>query len=119
MSDKALSETERSRSPRRHAHSPTKHYAEPLPPTTTRLYVGNLPFSTTQQAYEDLLTPFGKIVTCELIQAYGRPKGCGTVEYEDMEGVNQAMQSLNNSSFGGRSLFVREVCLSKLFYFLL
>ncbi|CAN0340125.1 unnamed protein product, partial [Hapterophycus canaliculatus] len=38
----------------------------------------------------------------------GGRQGCGIVEYEDIRGANRAIRELNNTTLGGRPIFVRE-----------
>lgn len=78
-------------------------------PTSCRLFVGNLPYTTKESDYLDLVGSAGKYVRAELLSAFGRPKGCGIVEYEDIKGAEAAMERLNGTDFNGRSIFVKEV----------
>ncbi|MEM7582712.1 MAG: RNA-binding protein [Acidobacteriota bacterium] len=73
-----------------------------------RIYVGNLPFSATDQEIRDVFTPFGNVVGVDLItdRDTGRPRGFGFVEMS--EGGEEAVQQLDQSQMGGRTLKVNE-----------
>jgi hypothetical protein len=74
---------------------------------TKRLYVGNLPFSTTPDQLRDLFAPHGEVVSVTLIEDRdsGRPRGFGFVEMDDT-GADRAVQALDETDFGGRQLRV-------------
>ena len=73
----------------------------------TKLYVGNLPFSATEDAVRELFAPFGQIYSVQLPtdRETGRPRGFGFVE---MDNAAQAIQALDGKDFGGRNLRVNE-----------
>ena len=73
-----------------------------------KLYVGNLPFSATEDEIRDLFSEYGEVGSVQLItdRETGRPRGFGFVEMES--GGDEAIQALDNSSMGGRSLNVNE-----------
>ncbi len=73
------------------------------------LYVGNLPWSTTE---EDLARAFAGVCTvksCRIItdRETGRSRGFGFVEVEDDE-AEQAISAVNGTNFGGRDIIVNE-----------
>ncbi len=72
-----------------------------------KLYVGNLPFSVTEDAVREQFGQYGDIVSVKIItdQATGRSKGFGFIE---MENADQAMTELNGKEFEGRPLKVNE-----------
>jgi RNA recognition motif-containing protein len=75
-----------------------------------KLYIGNLPFSATQ---EDLLNLFSACGTVEDIKLptnreTGNPRGFGFVEMETKEGMKNAIDTLNDASIGGRNIKVAE-----------
>ena len=75
-----------------------------------KLYVGNLPFSTTEDELRALFETHGGVESVNVItdRETGRSRGFGFVEMED-EGVAQkAMQALDGSDLGGRTLRVNE-----------
>ncbi|GAB4370079.1 MAG: RNA-binding protein [Acidobacteriota bacterium] len=77
----------------------------------TNLYVGNLPFSASQDEVRDLFENEGCSVTSvNLIndRETGRPRGFGFVETATPEDAQKAIQALDGREFGGRSLKVNE-----------
>ncbi|MEM8929711.1 MAG: RNA-binding protein [Acidobacteriota bacterium] len=75
---------------------------------STRIYVGNLPFSATEDEVRDLFEPFGSVTSVSLIsdRETGRPRGFGFVEMSD--GGDEAIQALDQSNMGGRTLKINE-----------
>ncbi len=73
------------------------------------IYVGNLPFSTTSSDLEELFSQYGAVDSASVIndRETGRSRGFGFVEMEDTAG-KQAIEELDGSDFGGRSLKVNE-----------
>ena len=74
-----------------------------------RLYVGNLPFTATEDEVRDLFGQHGSVNDVKLIsdRDTGRPRGFGFVEMDD-DGANKAMEALNGAEMGGRTLRVDE-----------
>jgi RNA recognition motif-containing protein len=74
-----------------------------------KLYVGNLPFSATDDEVRDLFGQHGNVHSVALIndRETGRPRGFGFVEMDDDAAV-AAMQALDGSDMGGRALRVNE-----------
>jgi RNA recognition motif-containing protein len=75
-----------------------------------KLYVGNLPFTVDEQALHDLFAGSGAVnsVTVMRDQATGRARGFAFVEMATDEDAQNAIDTLNNSSLGGRTLTVNE-----------
>ena len=75
----------------------------------TKLYVGNLPFTATEDAVRALFAPHGTVEKISLItdRDTGRPRGFGFVEMSNAD-ASRAMQALNGTDFDGRSLRVNE-----------
>lgn len=75
----------------------------------TKLYVGNLPFTATEESVRELFAPHGKVESVSLIndRDTGRPRGFGFVEMSNAD-ASRAMQALNGADFGGRSLKINE-----------
>jgi RNA recognition motif-containing protein len=75
----------------------------------TKLYVGNLPFSATEDAVRNLFAPHGTVEKVSLIneRETGRPRGFGFVEMANAD-ASRAMQALNGTDFDGRSLKISE-----------
>jgi len=74
----------------------------------TKLYVGNLPFSTTDQTLGQLFANYGNVLSSTVIvdKMSGRSKGFGFVELEDDAMANQAIQELNGSVMESRNIVV-------------
>ena len=72
-----------------------------------RIYVGNLPFSTTDDELRSLFSQYGQVLSVNLVtdRETGRPRGFGFVE---MEGAEEAISALDRKEFGGRVLTVNE-----------
>ena len=75
-----------------------------------KLYVGNLPYQTTDQ---DLSALFGGVGTVDSVnvmrdQATGRARGFAFVEMASDEDAQTAIEKLNNHQMGGRNLTVNE-----------
>lgn len=73
-----------------------------------RIYVGNLPFSASEEEVRELFSEFGPVVSVHLVtdRDTGRPRGFGFVEME--EGADDAIAALHQRDMGGRSLNVNE-----------
>jgi RNA recognition motif-containing protein len=73
------------------------------------LYVGNLPWSATEQEVRDAFSAYGEVLSVKLIEdrETGRPRGFGFVEMDD-QGATEAIESLDGSDFGGRNIKVNE-----------
>lgn len=74
-----------------------------------RIYIGNLPYRTTEDEVRELFQEHGTVLSVNLIndRETGQPRGFGFVEMED-QGADSAIEALNNSSMGGRTLKVNE-----------
>jgi RNA recognition motif-containing protein len=74
-----------------------------------RIYVGNLPFSATEDEVRKLFAAHGEVLDVSLPQdrETGRPRGFGFVEMNDAD-ADKAVQALDGKDFGGRSLRVNE-----------
>jgi len=75
-----------------------------------KLYVGNLPWSTTSADLERMFSAHGAVRSAEVIsdRETGRSRGFGFVEMETAEGGQAAISALHNSDMGGRPLTVNE-----------
>jgi cold-inducible RNA-binding protein len=75
----------------------------------TKLYVGNLPFSATEESVRALFAPHGTVETISLItdRETGQARGFGFVEMSSAD-ASRAMQALNGTDFGGRALKINE-----------
>jgi RNA recognition motif-containing protein len=76
-----------------------------------KLFVGNLPHSTTESALSDFVTTAGfKVASAVVIRdkMTGEPRGFGFVELADGEDTQRAIAGLNGQSLEGRRLTVNE-----------
>ena len=75
-----------------------------------KLYVGNLPFQTTESDLEQLFAASGDVASVTVMRdrATGRARGFAFVEMASEEGASSAIDTLNNASYGGRNLTVNE-----------
>lgn len=75
----------------------------------TSIYVGNLPFTCSEDEIRDLFEQHGAVDTVKLIsdRETGRPRGFGFVEMAS-EDANKAIEELNGTEFGGRTLRINE-----------
>lgn len=75
---------------------------------STNIYVGNLPFGTTEDEVRDLFTAYGTVTSVTLIvdRETGRLRGFGFVEMEDDQEAGAAIEALNGSELQGRALTV-------------
>ncbi len=73
-----------------------------------KIYVGNLPFSASDDAVRDLFSEYGTVETVNLItdRDSGRPRGFGFVEMSS--GADEAIRALNEKEMDGRNLNVNE-----------
>ena len=89
--------------------------AESLPPVisgvlmATSIYVGNLPWSATQEGVESLFSPYGEVLSVKLVsdRETGRARGFGFVEMEDADAIN-AIAALDGKEFEGRALRINK-----------
>jgi RNA recognition motif-containing protein len=75
-----------------------------------KLYVGNLPYSASEQDLQDLFAGAGAVDSVNMIRdmATGRARGFAFVEMGSDEDAQQAISMLNDKDFGGRNLTVNE-----------
>jgi len=75
-----------------------------------KIYVGNLPWSTTSSDLEAMFAPHGAVRSAEVIsdRETGRSRGFGFVEMETDEGLQAAINALNGHEVNGRPLTVNE-----------
>src|SRR6185369_4771700 len=77
---------------------------------STKLFVGNLSFNTTENQLQDLFAAHGNVIEVDLImdKFSGRPRGFAFITMENKEGADAAVQALNGKEFEGRALTVNE-----------
>lgn len=75
---------------------------------SVKLYVGNIPWRTSTEELRDLFAQFGNVEDCFIPQdrESGRPRGFAFVTMAS--GSDQAIQSLNETEFQGRTIRVNE-----------
>lgn len=74
----------------------------------TKLYIGNLPYTTTEDELRNLFSEYGNILSVTLItdRDSGRSKGFGFIELEDDQKAQEAITALDKSAMGDRTIFV-------------
>ena len=77
---------------------------------SSKLYVGNIPFSATEEELKSLFEQHGSVDRVSVItdRETGRPRGFAFVEMQDASGAESAMRALDGTDMGGRSLRVNE-----------
>lgn len=75
-----------------------------------RIYVGNLPWSTSSSDLQSLFGEHGSVVSAEVItdRATGRSRGFGFVQMDGDEATQAAIDALNGQDLEGRPLVVNE-----------
>ena len=75
-----------------------------------KLYVGNLPFSVTDQVLMDTFSQVGTVESVKIITnpMNGQSKGFGFVEMATEEEAQTAIKQLHNTQYEGRTLTVDE-----------
>ena len=75
----------------------------------TKLYVGNLPFTATEEAVRGAFAPHGTVESLSLMtdKTTGPPQRFGFIEMASADAA-RAMHALNGKDFGGRPLKVNE-----------
>ncbi|REK15872.1 MAG: RNA-binding protein [Planctomycetota bacterium] len=75
-----------------------------------KIYVGNLPWSTTSSSLEGLFSPHGTVKSAEVIsdRETGRSRGFGFVEMDSDEACQRAIEALNGTEVDGRPITVNE-----------
>jgi len=76
----------------------------------TKLFIGSLPYSTTDEELEQLFAAEGTVTSAKVIFDHesGRSKGFGFVEFENDDEAKAAIKKLDGSDFEGRKLVVNE-----------
>lgn len=74
-----------------------------------KIYVGNLPFSASEEEVRELFEQYGTVHSVKLItdRDTGRPRGFGFVEM-DNDDADTAIAALNGTDLGGRTLRVSQ-----------
>ena len=77
---------------------------------STKLYVGNLPYQTTESDLQALFEASGQVASINVVRdrATGQARGFAFVEMSDAEGAQKAIKELDRHEYGGRNLTVNE-----------
>jgi cold-inducible RNA-binding protein len=77
---------------------------------STKLFVGNLSFNTTENDLQDLFAAYGPVQQVDMImdRMTGRPRGFAFVTMENQADGQKAIEALHGKPFGGRDLTVNE-----------
>jgi RNA recognition motif-containing protein len=75
-----------------------------------KLYVGNLPYSATEERLQQHFSQYGSVVSARIItdKFSGRSKGFGFVEMSSDTEAEKATTALNGTDFEGRNIVVSE-----------
>lgn len=75
-----------------------------------KLYVGNLPYSVTDDSLQNRFEEFGAVSSAKVItdRETGRSKGFGFVEMESDSDADMAIEKLNGAQLDGRAINVSE-----------
>ena len=75
-----------------------------------KLFVGNLPYRTTQEALSNAFSQYGAVTSVAIImdKMTGRSKGFGFVEMSSDEEAMAAINGLNGADYEGRNIIVNE-----------
>src|SRR5476651_2055547 len=75
---------------------------------STKLFVGNLSFNTTENDLQDAFAAHGTVVEANLMmdRMSGRPRGFGFVTMSTPEEAQKAIEAMNGANLGGRALTV-------------
>jgi RNA recognition motif-containing protein len=75
-----------------------------------KLYVGGLPYSTTEDSLKSAFSQAGNVLSATIImdRMSGRSKGFGFVEYDTDEEAQAAISMFHGKDFEGRNLTVNE-----------
>jgi len=73
------------------------------------IYIGNMPYNFDEEDVKEHFEQYGEVKNVKLIfdRETQRPKGYGFVEMDDDE-ASQAIESLNGTQWGGRTIKVNE-----------
>ena len=77
---------------------------------SNKLYIGNLPFTTTEDELRAVFERHGSVDSVNVImdRETGRPRGFAFVEMGEASAAKDAIRALDGTDFGGRNLKVNE-----------
>jgi len=75
-----------------------------------RLFIGGLPYSTTEEELKEMFSKVGELESASIItdKYTGNSKGFGFIEYKNDADADKAIETLNNTELGGRRINVAE-----------
>ncbi|HBX42573.1 MAG TPA: RNA-binding protein [Deltaproteobacteria bacterium] len=75
-----------------------------------KLYVGNLPFTATEDSLKEEFSRFGAVESVNIItdRYTGQSKGFGFIEFSTKQDAAEAISKMNNAEMDGRTLKVSE-----------
>lgn len=75
-----------------------------------KLYVGNLPFSATEDSLKEAFARFGTVESVAIItdRSTGQGKGFGFIEFSNRQEAAEAVSKMNSAEMDGRALKVSE-----------
>lgn len=78
--------------------------------SNTKLFVGNLSFTTTENDLQDAFAAYGTVSEANLMtdRTSGRPRGFGFITMSSVEEAQRAIEGMNGANLDGRSLTVNE-----------
>jgi len=87
-----------------------RDWLEGLGVTVISVYVGNLPYDTTEEQVVELFKQFGVVDRATLVKdrETGRPRGFGFVEMPNDDEARKAIEALSGKEYEGRPLTVNE-----------
>ena len=74
------------------------------------IYVGNIPYSLSEEELKDAFTDFGEVVNVNIVKDKfsGKSKGFGFVEMSDKMDAEEAIKMLDGSPLSGRNIKVNH-----------
>lgn len=77
---------------------------------SNKIYIGNLPFSSTEADLKEVFGRHGGVASVNIItdRDTGRPRGFAFVEMEDAGAAQNAIRALDGSDLGGRTINVSQ-----------
>ena len=72
--------------------------------SSTKLYVGNLNYKTTEEKLKEVFSPYGEVTSVNILQG----RGFGFVEMATPESSQEAKDKLNGTDVEGRKIIVNE-----------
>lgn len=82
--------------------------SDPQQANPRKLFVGNLPYTVTDQQLSDIFSQYGELVDVKVIidRMTGRSKGIAFVEFSSEDAASQAIEATNGMELDGRAMVV-------------